>query len=57
MTVETPLTGTAEASFLFFGDGRVPDERDTSWNFIGLYLVQSDTFGSFCSRLTIIGCE
>ena len=29
MTAETPLTGTV-AGFLFFGDGRDPDARDTS---------------------------
>ena len=30
MTVERPLTGTVEVGFLFFGDGRDPDARDTS---------------------------
>lgn len=28
ITLETPLTGTV--GFLFFGDGRDPDARDTS---------------------------
>lgn len=55
MTAETPLVETVEADFLFFGDGRGPDARDTSWNLSGLYLVQRDTLGSFCNKLTTTG--
>ena len=57
MTAETPLVETVEADFLFFGDGRGPDARDTSWNLSGLYLVQRDTLGSFCNKLTTTGWE